>query len=490
MIESILSHPWYERMWTLQELLLANHATVMRGNQTMPWDSFCKALELIEARFQNTSRGMRNSISCFYAYSDFKELEGDNAGPTDHGRPQSIESIMQYTRIRLATDPRDKMIALYGISQRLGGPILKPDYSLSISEVYTSNTMSILNTGASLWPLDQTWSPSRRGDLPSWVPDWSEDPRWSHDLLVELGDGPPDPSDREVINHWEDKVQSSTPSLEISPDQAQLAIKGYEVGIVVASWDDSKRATIQEDLLKTEKNSLDYALGLRLHGAEQVKFFRRVYASLRTMDRSEAYLDAFSMLLLTFRPTQHQTTFQSGSQALNRLFLTTEESELSDINREKIISLAQDRLAGYTSEYHKDRAVMSLVASDIDAALDVLLSFHFDPSPSAEHTVRFLPGDPFLHIHRLLVSALGLWGLVRGLSISRSIFTTSSGFIGYAYGQVRPGDVLVKFRGSSGPHVLRPDGAHFKLLSLATTRAVGTLPGVREQHSETTFTII
>lgn len=493
-IEALISHTWYERMWTLQELLLARTATVLCGKQTMPWDTFCESLELIEAGFGTTSRGMRNLISCFYAYSDFKELEDSvdpsNHDPSNHEESPRIESIMQYTRIRHATYPRDKIIALYGISQRLRGPILKPDYTKSISEVYTSNTASILQTGNSLWPLDQTWSSRRREDLPSWVPDWSEDPRWSHDLLIELGDGPPDPSDREVINHWEETDDTATPEFEISSDHKQLSIRGYEVGVVVAAWDDSKRASVRRDLMNANKNSVAYALALRCHGAEQVKFFRKIYSDLRMMEQSEAYLDTFSKLLLTFRPTQHEASFQSGSRALDRLFLLTEPSKISDFNRSKILSLAQEKLASYKSEHQRNHAVMAFVASDIDAALDVLLSFHFGPSPSAEHSVRFLPGDPFLQIHKLLLAALGLWGLVRGLSTSRSIFITGSGFIGYAYGQVRPGDVLVKFYGSLGPHVLRPDDAHFRLQSLATTKRLGSSPRTLEQDHVRTFIIV
>lgn len=489
-IEALISHTWYERMWTLQELLLAENATILCGKQTMPWDIFCESLELIEARFENTSRGTRNFISCFYAYSDFKELKEDTADPSDHEKSRRIESIMQYTRIRHATDPRDKIIALYGISQRFRGPILKPDYTKSISEVYTCNTASIIQTENSLWPLDQTWSPIRREDLPSWVPDWSEDPRWSHDLLMELGDGPPDPSDREVINHWEGTDDAATPDFEISSDYKQLSIRGYEVGVVVAAWDDSKRASVQRGLVNADKSSLAYALALRRHGAEQVKFFRKIYSDLRMMEHSEAYLDAFSKLLLTFRPTQHEASFQSGSQALDKLFLLTEQSKISDFNRSKILSLAKEKLARYKSEHQRDHAVMAFVASDIDAALDVLLSFHFDPSPSAEHSVRFLPGDPFLQIHKLLLAALGLWGLVRGLSTSRSIFTTGSDFIGYAFGQIRPGDVLVKFDGSLGPHVLRPDGAHFRLQSLATATRLGSSPRTQEQDHVRTFIVV
>lgn len=133
---------------------------------------------------------------------------------------------------------------------------------------------------------------------------------------------------------------------------------------------------------------------------------------------------------------------------------------------------------------------MALVASDIDAALDVLLSFHFDHPANEEHQISFLPGDPFPELPALFPRALGLWGLIRGLSMSRSIFTTDSGFIGYAYGKVRPGDILVKLHGSLGPHVLRSDGTHFKLQSLATTKRLKSSSCTLDQNGVRTFTII
>jgi hypothetical protein len=74
-----------------------------------------------------------------------------------------------------ATDPRDRIFALQGLSQERNNPSFVVDYSLSVEQVYRNfakyelfqrQDLNILSSAAAVTNLD----------LPSWVPDWTYSP--------------------------------------------------------------------------------------------------------------------------------------------------------------------------------------------------------------------------------------------------------------------------------------------------------------------------
>lgn len=71
-----------------------------------------------------------------------------------------------------ATDPRDKVYALAGISTARDDPDFVIDYKFSEREVYTSAVQHMLSMG-SLQIICSARAGSRIPDLPSWVPDWT-----------------------------------------------------------------------------------------------------------------------------------------------------------------------------------------------------------------------------------------------------------------------------------------------------------------------------
>lgn len=109
-----------------------------------------------------------------------------------------------------ATDPRDQVYALLPLlegdflSQGNYKPLIEPDYSRTIAQVYTDLACKFLNTpGIGLELLRAVLPSSNMSDLPSWVPDWSMKPCFSYMLYhhtdiatdetyvcCSLGDGP------------------------------------------------------------------------------------------------------------------------------------------------------------------------------------------------------------------------------------------------------------------------------------------------------------
>ncbi|KAK7415574.1 hypothetical protein QQX98_005820 [Neonectria punicea] len=461
-IEGLLSRTWFERMWTLQELLLAKHATVMCGNHSMSWESLCQALELIEAGFPLSSKGTRNFVNCFYACSDFKEmLEGIENNETDDGL-KVLSRMVHHSRIRHATNPKDKIFALYGLSQKLQKSMPQPDYTQSIAEVYTRATVAIMEQDNSLWPLENLWSENRRDDLPSWVPDWSEDSRWSDDLNQDLGYVPLDYADRDIPSHWDGPIEPTAP-IRISSDYKHLTLSGRELGVVDHVFDDSNRVQAQTEALAATHGTVEYGLATRKHGVETIKLFRRLCYGTSVGDQSEAQL---CQLLLTNNPTQSETSFMSGIRALRCVF----ETYASLKNRRYIFTRARNKLMRATNEMNRHPDILSCAESDIDAALDVILA----ESDVASHE-SWIEGDCHRSLFNSLISATSLYRLVRGLWINRSIFTTDTGLLGYAHGRVFKGDRVVIFVGAEVPSVIRPCGGEFRIQGPAVVKARGSI---------------
>ncbi|KAF5008646.1 hypothetical protein FDECE_5091 [Fusarium decemcellulare] len=451
-IEDLFGRPWFERMWTLQELLLARHATVICGDQSMEWGSLCHAVELLQASFPLSSKGTRNFINCFYGCSDFKELLDD---PSEG--EAALSRMIHHSRIRHATNPKDKIFALYGLALSLGKAMPQPNYTQSISEVYARATIAIMEHDLSLWPLDNVWSEKRRHDVPSWVPDWSDDYRWSDNLLGELGHIPLDPADRDIPSHWDGPPDQEVVSFKASSDFKKLELWGSVVGDIDQVFNGTERAQAQAEVLASPPSSVQHELARRKHGTETVKLFRRVFSEVVSNQEDETQ---FVRLLLTLAPTQPEESFMKGAQHLRHVLCISPTS--GDI--QYIYARAKRTLMAIKDETSRDSSILSYVASDLDAALDVILAERGLERETWQEDICDLA------LHRALGIAPSFYLLVRGLWINRSVFKTDTGLMGYAHGQVSVGDLIVKFTGASGPSALRPMKEEFSIMAPAVVK--------------------
>ncbi|KAM0418964.1 hypothetical protein ACHAPT_012122 [Fusarium lateritium] len=183
--------PWFQRMWTVQEIIQARKAIVVCGPHSLPWEYvsaaarwFCYKAKAIHDRNSREVDGMclitqmvqipwRSKSGSEY----YPQLFGQKMRPTCRW---ALRDLLERLRPRQATDPRDKVYALVGISEedhRLWGDKgVVVDYSLSVEEVYAQATEEIIK---SEWTdgLDVIWSARQRSDVPgwpSWVPDWRQ----------------------------------------------------------------------------------------------------------------------------------------------------------------------------------------------------------------------------------------------------------------------------------------------------------------------------
>jgi hypothetical protein len=190
-IAMLLSRPWFHRKWIIQETALAQEATIVCGDITLPWkDLATLAMRITQVGAQTllsdllvkpTALKSLHNISILLLFQYY------------HSVGTLLDAVQSTTAFQCG-DPRDHIFALSSMAR--DGSMIQPDYTLTVEEVFTNFTIKCLERGQfnilSLAP-NTLFEPSdfdgmrlmsstlkdalRPGmptlSLPSWVPDLS-----------------------------------------------------------------------------------------------------------------------------------------------------------------------------------------------------------------------------------------------------------------------------------------------------------------------------
>jgi Heterokaryon incompatibility protein (HET) len=274
----LLSKPWFQRIWIIQEVLMAQSAQLFNGSKSITWSTFTKVTEMIIlyeigalfAAFKSALSALSNIFLM---------------------RPENLESrrpffrLLCYTRSFKSTDPRDKLYALLGISDSGAIPWESPDYTVPVSKLFVQYTKKELMSG-SLAHLSATdyIDDIAQVALPTWVPDWS---RPVHRPPVEA-----------LQDIYLNAGGTSVPSLSFSSTNDLLIIKGKKVSCV------ERLGTIRYSELVTLITTLSSPTSTTIDAARVQLSARKWFLGWLTDCHKTAFGDGFS-------PTQE--TFSSQS---------------------------------------------------------------------------------------------------------------------------------------------------------------------------------
>jgi hypothetical protein len=172
--------PWWSRVWTVQELLLPQTATLMYGTETIDFVAFHEFWTKIGSedlshwkdegsmvvRRRHTVKGTPCMLKC-RLYSS----------RTLTNKP--LFTILEQFAGMDCSNPRDRVYGVLGLClQKDNFPI---DYAVSIEVIFLETARTILNLDNSLEVLAQAGlssrpvsSPSEFLQLPTWVPTWNQ----------------------------------------------------------------------------------------------------------------------------------------------------------------------------------------------------------------------------------------------------------------------------------------------------------------------------
>jgi len=177
-LQNLIKRPWFTRMWVAQEIGVAKVAIVACGKTTLDWDLFDEGCTLTfltsETRRYLTKEVKMNGVWRLTMLRWYLTCK-DNLTPRQQ-KMVTLPVLMNSFRKQKATDPRDKIFALYGLtSTDIEAASLRPDYHSSVEDVYKNVARALMESSKDLYLLSIPGSGKDFSrNLPSWVPDWSD----------------------------------------------------------------------------------------------------------------------------------------------------------------------------------------------------------------------------------------------------------------------------------------------------------------------------
>ena len=98
-------------------------------------------------------------------------LQQTKANSSPGNVPMKLSDLMLQFEHYQASDPRDKIYALFAIARDSG--VLDPDYNASLENVYKELTKAMITRWQNLDIICKHHRGIRSFDIPSWVPDWT-----------------------------------------------------------------------------------------------------------------------------------------------------------------------------------------------------------------------------------------------------------------------------------------------------------------------------
>ena len=167
-IYSLMTCPWFERLWIWQEIRLAkSNAMMICGTDTITWKSFRTAIFCLFWKAYRIKK--RTVISQQFSAGVL------NTYPLVHVELSStFLNILHDTRHCKYTDPRDRVYAVLNLQERSNYAIdIEPDYTKRTSQVYQDVTLRYIKHLERLNVLSSSGLNERSSEMPTWVTDWT-----------------------------------------------------------------------------------------------------------------------------------------------------------------------------------------------------------------------------------------------------------------------------------------------------------------------------
>ncbi|RFU23968.1 hypothetical protein B7463_g12370, partial [Scytalidium lignicola] len=204
---------YFSRMWTLQEICVAP-----RGNA----DFFGLDISDIACSLYYIQRTYGYSIPHMEQFNILLEInERFNIG-----RRESLRVLLALSANRESANPKDRIYALLGLMRDKLNPLLQPDYTKSVAEIYANATRHLIYSEKCLDVICGHRVKGKFSELASWVPDFRYFAFETGALIQASGEN--------IIYHASGDEPYALPEdpFQLVPEYSSLKVTGIPLGTV------------------------------------------------------------------------------------------------------------------------------------------------------------------------------------------------------------------------------------------------------------------
>ena len=184
-VRQFFSHPWHNRVWVMQEVVLADHATAFLGDWEIQWSAVGKAARWFQ------QKGYDIPATLEYTPSELHDLMPVSSAAAIWNMSFAPEKrialldLLRESRSRLSSKSVDKFYAVLGLASEVGSirgdqydVLIEPNYAKPTDEVFRDLTRFLIVQYGNLHVLSHAgggYSGTENNPRwPSWVPRWHE----------------------------------------------------------------------------------------------------------------------------------------------------------------------------------------------------------------------------------------------------------------------------------------------------------------------------
>jgi hypothetical protein len=165
---------YWGRVWVIQEVNYARSITLRWGSASMRWEDFVAVQEILRDVHHRDllSAGGWLDLASFFRRGEPRKLTLPCPETDSAVAPDLFKALLSF-RGRNATDPRDMVYALVGLTSARDDPLMVMEYSQSVRQVYINVVDYVLSRFQNLDIICAGFPAENIYQLPSWTPDWS-----------------------------------------------------------------------------------------------------------------------------------------------------------------------------------------------------------------------------------------------------------------------------------------------------------------------------
>ncbi|KAK8105642.1 HET-domain-containing protein [Apiospora kogelbergensis] len=224
-LQMLLALPWWNRMWTLQEVVLPRNVSFVCGSSEITLAEMDRAQENYSEHEMMAALPPYPEVhgSAIFALDRLSVCVMVIAQLREAGDRRDVVHALLSCKDRQATDPRDKIYAVLGLFPQVAR-LIEVDYGKDASQVSTELLLCLIRLDGDLQALVCVAVTPKNSSLPSWVPNWCY--MQEHNMPGgEVG----------LLNEYHEScVAKLTKAQFFTPRPGVLAILGLPIGRVVA----------------------------------------------------------------------------------------------------------------------------------------------------------------------------------------------------------------------------------------------------------------